>query len=125
MEDKICLSICLCVSSTSVFLLALCRFHIEEEGNKKQKKVFHYESHNPSETSSVDRVSLLHAPRGSFRLVAGEPLHQTSQNQRVVSWSRPERAGGSSSGPVVLQMCFSVCLRLGQSDKEHINGGPI
>lgn len=39
-EDKmlICLSVSVCVLSTPVFLLALCRFHIGEEGNKKKKK---------------------------------------------------------------------------------------
>lgn len=34
-EDKVPVCLSVCVLSTLVFLLALCCFHIEEEGNKK------------------------------------------------------------------------------------------
>lgn len=78
-EDKMCLSLCLSVLSTPVFLLALCPFHIREEGNKK--KVFH--SSNFSKplliTVSSYRPSSIRALRSS--------IHQTSQVRLVVAAS--------------------------------------
>lgn len=141
MEDKICLSFCLCVLSTSVFLLALCHFTSKKRGTKK--KVFHYcPTISPKPLPSIVSSTIASAP---FVCPPGELLSPYQPNHthvaaasrplRITSRPRLEQAGGSPCGrhrglpPVQwLYECSLVSVylfsRLGQSDQEHINGGP-
>lgn len=125
MEDKICLSFCLCVLSTSVFLLALCHFTLKKRGTKK-KIGLPLLSHNISKTSSEHRF--LHDRVCSFR-TCGAPLtipaksyscgccQQATEDYvqatpRASRWLSLWETPGSSSSPVAIRMCFGVCVPL-------------
>lgn len=145
MEDKICLSFCLCVLSTSVFLLALCHFTLKKRGTKKKNRssttVPQY-LQNLFQASFPPRSRLLLSSvlLGPVELLSPyQPNHThvaaASRPLRITSRPRLEQAGGSPCGrhrglpPVQwLYECALVSVylfsRLGQSDQEHIKGGP-
>lgn len=126
MEDKIRLSFCLCVLSTSVFLLALCHFHIEEEENKK--KVFHYSpTISPKPLPSIVSSTIASAPFVCPPQACGAPLtipaksysrgccQQATEDHvqatpRVRRWLSLWETPGTSSSLVATRMCFGVCV---------------
>lgn len=64
--------------------------------------------------------------RGCCQRAAEDCVRATPRVSRWLSlWETP----GSSFSPLAPRMCFGICVCLfshpGQSDEEHINGGPI
>lgn len=128
MEDKICLSFCLCVLSTSVFLLALCHFTLKKRGTKK--KVFHYcPTISPKPLPSIVSSTIASAPFVCPPGACGAPLtipaksyscgccQQATEDYvqatpRASRWLSLWETPGSSSSPVAIRMCFGVCVPL-------------
>ena len=137
--DKTSVSVSLSfVLSTPVFLLALCHFHIGEEGNKKKKK-----SSCPRISPNPFRLSFPSTLPPCLLLLsippqAGPHGAPHTSHQRTHCRGRPglglRRAGGSLCRRVFLQ-CEGAknvrqCLcpsssHLRKSDEELINVGPI